>query len=441
MLTSERLAVGSTQPIRVDATHRVLSAAVRLRGRDFTLGDLATDSSVRANTVRTIVSRNQDFFDFLGYRSTGRKGGRERLLRVKPDRLSDMLARVRGPTSEPDIPVGIRVALRRLVDDLPKLRDEDTRARLQRAITRNLAEDAHVESSSAKACRDAALFLLESSQPWAVSDSRLWDRAQELSARLAAVADSTGQDKLHHYRAEVLKKAGDIRLTAALMPLMLSIIDSAVVYLLAGSLPRARVVRDLTSMGLACDVAEVMAEHVRAFATTCATLSQPQVLLSDEVVYALTGYTSARRLIVRMSRCTSALALEIIERCGSAFDDISVVDNADLRLGRMPVSGPVEAVLLYESVALIRRDQTLLRSRESALLSGNVSEDGVVVRYVLVDESDSEMQCADVALAGFRRLMNRSGGDLQDSVRISPLSCSDDTDELALVHNFMGAGE
>ena len=65
-----------------------------------------------------------------------------------------------------------------------------------------------------------------------------------------------------------------------------------------------------------------------------------------------------------MSRCASALTLEIMERCGPSFETIEIIDNADIRIGRRSLQAEAgeASVVLYESVSLIRRDCASLRA-------------------------------------------------------------------------------
>lgn len=112
--------------------YRVLGAMLALK--EFTVNDLVRYSNVKPNTVRTTISREQNYLEELGKQETGKRGGQHRRWRVKPSEIENLrskIERVFGqlkinpgalPESDsaPEIPLGLLAAEDTLLRLYPK---------------------------------------------------------------------------------------------------------------------------------------------------------------------------------------------------------------------------------------------------------------------------------------------------------------------------------
>jgi hypothetical protein len=102
--------------------------------KEFTVNDLSRYSGVKPNTVRTTISREQNYIEEIGKQQTGKRGGQHRRWRVKPSKIENVRSKLDGlfgqlkvspgalpePESAPEIPLGLLIAEDALLRQYPE---------------------------------------------------------------------------------------------------------------------------------------------------------------------------------------------------------------------------------------------------------------------------------------------------------------------------------
>lgn len=147
-----------------------LLGAMRALHKSFTIDDLVRYSGLSENTVRTIMSREKQFYEIHARSATGRPGGKVSEYRVKPNALPELEAvmsqiyhsyPVSSEKTEPQAPLSLLAAediLNRTINRTPRSADDKFQKSLH--LVYLLIGDAGEELTAlARTASDQTLFI------------------------------------------------------------------------------------------------------------------------------------------------------------------------------------------------------------------------------------------------------------------------------------------
>ncbi|MBK7194695.1 MAG: hypothetical protein IPH80_19630 [Myxococcales bacterium] len=320
------------------------------------------------------------------------------------------------------MPLGVRIAFRRVVDDFPSVQSADDRQAILRAARRNLAEDA-VATSLGRVCQRAVEFILDAAESPDVPNLAQLSIGQQLASELADAAQVPGHEAAFEYLAELRRHLGYLQLGRVVLPLVIHVAEMTAAACASHSWSKPLVrgwLSDLRDTDVSA-IEDVLARQICAAAAGRFS-AQGQATRSASVALDRVFYRSEeanlRGLVVRVADCATTFAWDVQERSRGAFEKVQIIGNGDVWMHPALLRDEYSAcAVLYESVALLERD-ALIRGAGSSFLSS------APLRFVLIDD-DGPIE--ETILRGFEPLLL----DSPDTRRVSSYSVEDEDAEEA----------